>query len=213
MSPVLSCRRLAVAGIATLAAVATTAAPAMAGEQAAGCPAAALSNPFSPWADGADYQLAPGGDIEDAGGTWALSGGAEAQEGNETFAVGGSADHLSLSLPEASSATTDRMCIGVEHTSFRFFVRRSGGRASSRLAVEVVVDRANGRERTVTAGVITGSADWAPSPQLPMIVNRLAKHSDNAMDVSLRFQPIGDGPAGDAVWSIDDVFVDPYRTH
>ena len=213
MSPVLSCRRLAVAGIATLAAVASTAAPAMADEQVAGCPAAALSNPFSPWSDDADYQLAPGGDIEDAGGSWALSGGAEPQEGNETFMVAGAADHRSLKLPEDSSATTDRMCIGVEHKSFRFFVKRSGGHASSRLAVEVVVDRANGRERTVTAGVITGSDDLAPSPELPMIVNRLAEHADNAMNVSLRFEPIGAGRARDAVWSIDDVYVDPYRTH
>jgi hypothetical protein len=208
MSPVSSCRRLAVAGIATLAAVATTAAPAMAGDQSAGCPAAALSTPFSPWADGADYQLAPGGDMEDAGESWALSGGAQAQEGNETFLVGGAADHRSLRLPASSSATTDRMCIGVEHTSFRFFVKRSGGSATSRLAVEVVVGRTS-RELALIAGVVDGSGTWAPSPQLPMIVNRVAELSGGTIDVSFRFRPVG----GDAVWSIDDVYVDPYRTH
>jgi len=41
-----------------------------------------------------------------------------------------------------------------------------------------------------------------------MIVNRLASLNDNAIDVSFRFRPIGD-----AVWSIDDVYVDPYRTY
>src|ERR1044072_1548692 len=205
MSPVSSCRRIAVAGIATLA---TTAAPARAGEQAAGCPAAALSNPFAPWADHADYQLAPGGDIEDSGRSWGLSGGAEAQEGNETFMVGGPGDHRSLRLPGGSSATTDPMCIGVEHTSFRFFVKRSGGSWASRLAVEVIVDRAKGRDLVVSAGAIQGSGDWQPSPQLPMIVNSMAG-LDNAMDVSFRFQPMDRA----AAWSIDDVYVDPYRTH
>ena len=145
MSPVSSCRRFAVAGIATLAAVATTAAPAMAGEQAAGCPAAALSNPFAPWADDADYQLAPGGDIEDAGASWALSGGAEAQEGNETFMVGSPADHR-LAAPARSRAP--RRPIGCASASstrrFASSSKRSGGSQLSRLAVEVVVDRADG---------------------------------------------------------------------
>ena len=207
MSPVSSCRHLAIAIAATLAAAASTAGPALAADAPAGCPAAPSSHPFAPWGDTADYQLAPGGDVEDAGASWSLRGAAAAQEGNETFMVGGPADHLSLRLAGASSATTGPMCIGIEHTSFRFFVKRSGGSALSRLAVDVVVD-VRGRERSLTVGLVSGASRWAPSPQLPMIVNLLAPSNANAIDVSFRFRPYGD-----AVWSVDDVYVDPWRTH
>lgn len=206
MSSVSSCRRLAVTGIATLAAFATMAGSAFAAD--AGCPATTLSNPFAPWGDQADYALAPAGDIEDAGASWALTGGAAAQEGNETFMVTSPTDHTSLRLSGTSSATTGRMCIGVEHSSFRFFVKRSGGSSASRLAVDVVIDDTRGRERSLTVGYVTGSSAWAPSPSVPTVVNLLAPLSDNSIDVSFRFRPVGDG-----VWSVDDLYVDPYRTH
>lgn len=207
MSPVLPRRRRAVVAIATLAAIATTAAPALASGPAAGCPAAPTSNPFTPWGDRADYQLAPDGDMEGAADSWSLRGGAATQEGNETFKVTSPTDHRSLRMPAGSSATTERMCIGVEHTSFRFFVKRSSGSALSRMVVEVVLDDPWGRERSLPVGLVPGSGDWAPSAQLPTIVNLLAPLSSNSIDVSFRFRPLGD-----ASWAIDDVYVDPYRT-
>jgi hypothetical protein len=204
----ISSRRFATLAVATLSAVASTAAPALAGG-GAGCPAARISNPFSQWGDNADYQLAPGGSVEDGAAGWTLRAGASTQEGNETFMVSSPTDHRSLRLPAGSSATTDRMCIGVEHSSFRFFVKRGSGSSLSRLVAEVVVDDPWGRERSMPVRAVSGSGSWAPSDQLPTILNLLAPFSaSSTLDVSFRFRPIGD-----ATWSIDDVYVDPYRTY
>jgi hypothetical protein len=190
---------------ATVAAVAVTAGPALAAQPARGCPAVALTHPFAAWGDGADYQLAPGGDVEDGAASWSLAGGAGAAEGNETFNVTSSADHVSLRLPGAGSATTARMCIGIESPSYRLFVKRSGGSSASRLVAEVVYDDAAGNAVVVPSGTISGTEAWAPSPSLPTVVNVLAPAQDNAINMSLRFTAVGGG-----VWSIDDVYVDPY---
>ena len=206
MPPVTTCRRLTLALAAAIATIAATAGPALAGAPAAGCPAAATSNPFMQWGDAADYQLAPGGDVEDAGASWSLSGGAGAAEGNESFMVTSPTDHMSLRLPASSSATTKRMCIGAEHPSFRFFAKRDGGAAYSRLLVEVVFADASGRQRSIPVGLVQSSANWAPTKPLPTIVNRLASADTNTIDVSFRFRPQGSG-----TWSIDDVYVDPMR--
>lgn len=206
MSSVSSCRRLAIAVAATVAALACVAAPAQAAVPG-GCPAVPTSNPFAPWGDNADYELAPGGDFEDGGASWSLTGGAASQEGNETFMVGGPDDRLSLRLPPSSTATSARMCVGVAHPWFRFFVKRRGGSSLSRLAVDVVVD-VDGRERSLQVGAVSGSGVWAPSARVPTVVNLLAPLADGAIDVAFRFRA-----RGDAVWSIDDLYVDPYRMH
>jgi hypothetical protein len=205
MSPVSACRRLALVACAAAAAIAGTATPALAAQPASGCPAAELTNPFAPWGDLADYQLAPGGDVEDGGASWSLTGGADAVEGNETFNVTSSADHLSLRLPGSSSATTARMCIGIESPSYRLFVKRSGGSSASRLVAEIVYDDAEGNEVVVPSGTISADDEWMPSPSLPTVVNVLAPAQGNALDMSLRFTAVGGG-----VWSIDDVYVDPF---
>jgi len=205
MSPVSARSRLAVVAAATVAAIAATASPAMAGQPASGCPAGELSHPFAPWGDLADYQPAPSGDIEDGAASWSLTGGAKVQEGNETFNVTSSADHLSLRLPGSSSAETARMCIGIESPSYRLFVKRNGGSAAGRLVAEVVYDAAAGNEVVVPSGTISATDGWSPSPSLPTVVNTLAPQQGNAIDVSFRFTAVGGG-----VWSIDDVYVDPY---
>jgi hypothetical protein len=205
MSPVSACRRLALVACAAAAAIAGTATPALAAQPASGCPAAELTNPFAPWGDLADYQLAPGGDVEDGGASWSLTGGADAVEGNETFNVTSSADRLSLRLPGSSSATTARMCIGIESPSYRLFVKRSGGSSASRLVAEIVYDDAEGNEVVVPSGTISADDEWMPSPSLPTVVNVLAPAQGNALDMSLRFTAVGGG-----VWSIDDVYVDPF---
>jgi hypothetical protein len=208
MSPASSCRRLATVVAAAVAAIAVTAGPALASGPAAGCPAAPVSNPFAPWGDGADYQLAPGGDVEDAGTSWTTTGGAGAAEGNETFMAGDPSDHLSMRVPAAGSAMTDRMCLGAEYPSFRFFVKRSGGSALSHLLVEVVVDDASGNGRALPVGLVAGTGAWAPTSSLPTVVNLLAPLHGNAIQASFRFKPVAGG-----TWSIDDVYVDPWRIH
>jgi len=178
-------------------AAATTAAP--------GCPVKPTVQPFAPWQDLADYVLAPGGDLERNRSTWTLAGGAAAVEGNEPFQVGAATDHTSLSLPAGSSATTAQMCIGIEHKTMRFFAKANT--SSGSLRVEVLLAGRGGRTRAVSIGTIKAGTDWAPTAELPMIVNKLAPKHGNAIQVAFRFTP-----RSSAGWTIDDVYVDPYRS-
>ncbi|MDX6680675.1 MAG: hypothetical protein QOG94_714 [Solirubrobacteraceae bacterium] len=205
MSPASSRRRLTHVAVAVIATLGASAAPAMASATAA-CPAAATSNPFASWGDHADYQLAPGGSVEGAGAGWSLTGGAAAVEGNETFMVTGQGDHRSMRLPAGASATSARMCVGLQHPTFRLFAKRSSGPWTSSLAVDVVYGDASGREQSLRAGVVSGSGAWAPSQVLPTMVERIGATPTTTVRISFRFKPQGSG-----TWSIDDLYVDPHR--
>lgn len=197
--------RLATLAIVSLAATAAVPAAAQAAGSS-GCPAVPLSYPFAPWNDHAPYMLAPDGGLEQGGSAWTLARGAKLDEGNESFRVGGPADHRSLALPAGSSATTAPMCIGVEHKSMRFFVKRTVPLREISIDIEVLHSTADGQQRSTRIGRITAGRSWTASPILPLIVNELAAARGNAMQVSLRFTPRGGGV------SIDDVYVDPWRS-
>jgi hypothetical protein len=199
------CRPL-IAGFAALSACAAFASPASAAPAPAttGCPDVAVTQPFAPWGDAADYFLAPNGGLERGASGWALRGDAELQKGNEPFYVVDDGDRRSLSLSAGSSATTASFCIGVEHRSMRFF---ADGSRSSSLDVDVLYSDDGGRERSMRLATLSGSGRWAPTDVVPMIVNAMAAERDNALSVRLRFTPRARGD-----WSIDDVLVDPYRS-
>jgi hypothetical protein len=187
------------AAVACLAACGLVAAPAHAAADA-GCPVTPTVTPFATWGDVSEYVLAPDGGMEQRGATWTLTGRAGVVEGNEPFRVRAPQDHLSLALAPGSSATTAQMCIGIEHRTLRFFSKAANRRGA--LKVEVVY---GGRARTL--GTIDASTAWAPTAALPTIVNELAPAHGNAIQVAFRFTP-----RGDATWSIDDVYVDPFRS-
>ncbi len=196
--------RAVVSCLAAVAASAAFSGPAFADVGAiAGCPTVPTVQAFSPWQDYADYFLAPDGGFEADGAGWDLTDGALAVEGNETYAVGGADDHRSLSLPARSSATTPRMCVGIEHRTMRFFVRGTG---SGVVHVDAVYAKGTYRETSVRLASVAAGESWAPSPAVPLIVNELAPDTGNALAVSLRFTARGEGS-----WQIDDVYVDPYR--
>ena len=100
---------------------------------AAGCPAAPLSNPFSPWGDDADYQLAPEGDIEDGGASWSLAGGAAAQEGNETF-HGRRARRSPLAAPARRQRGDDRAHVRRRRAHVVSLLRQARGRLGAQPA-------------------------------------------------------------------------------
>ena len=202
-----SCRRTVLsATAAAFAAAALFAAPASAATAvAAGCPDVPTLQPFAPWQDVADYLLAPDGDLEGGATSWQLDDGAHVVEGNEPYQVGATADHLALELPSGATATTAPMCIGEEHKTMRFF---STSTRSGALIVEALYAKPNGKQKSVNLGVVAAGEDWAPSEILPMRVNELAGDYGNAMPVSLRFTA-----KGKSTWTIDDVYVDPFRTH
>ena len=200
-----SCRRTVLSAAATaFAATAMFAASASAAPSyvAGGCPDLPTVQPSAPWQDVADYLLAPDGDLEAGGSTWQLEDGAQVVEGNSPFQVGGPDDHQALELPAGATATTAPMCIGEEHKTMRFFGTSTGHGA---LKVEALYAQANGNQKSVTLGAVRGDDTWAPSEILPMRVNELADE-ENALSVSLRFTARGNG-----AWTVDDVYVDPFK--
>jgi hypothetical protein len=161
--------------------------------------------PFLPWADPANYVLAPTGTLESAR-DWTLDGGADRVRGNETFYVHGADEAWSVALPPGSSATTAPICVGLEHPTLRFFARNDGSRLST-LVVEVRFEDAAGEVRSLRIGGLVGGPGWQPSPPLPVVANLLALLPGERTPVEFRFTPVGGG--GD--WRIDDVYVDPWR--
>lgn len=199
--------RLAGTALAVLATAALSASSAQAGEPSPACPAQTPSRPFLPWLDVADYVPVPGGNVEPGGVAWTLTGAAAAVEGNEPYNVGGATDHVSMRLAPGSSATTAAACISPEHPTLRFFARRTGGWLLNQLLVEAVVSDAAGIQRSMPVGTVTSLGNWAPSlplPNLTTVVSTLAE--GGTLPVAFRFTPL-DG----AQWSVDDVYVDPFR--
>jgi len=188
--------------VTALAVLALAAGPAA----AASCPAAPASKPFMPWVDPADYVLAPGGNLE-APGDWTLSGGAAVVDGNEPFQVGAPSDDSSLHVPAGGSAATAPMCVGLEHPTLRLFAKRESGSLLGTLKVEALFTGAAGDVHAWPMGSVVSYGSWAPTLPLPIVVNSLAL-VQSTPQVAFRFTP-----QGGSRWSIDDVYVDPYRTN
>jgi hypothetical protein len=206
--PIASRCRLLLASLAIAVATALLAAPmqanaATAPAAAPGCPHTPVTQPFAPWSDLADYFPAPDGGLEQGGAGWALRGSAVIAPSDKPFHVGPAIDRKSLRLPAGASATTAPFCIGVEHRTMRFV---ANALASSSLDVDVLYTDPARVERTMRIATVAGAGRWAPTVVVPMIVNALAAARGNAMSVRLRFSP-----RAAAAWTIDDVYVDPYR--
>jgi hypothetical protein len=170
-------------------------------DEAARCPGRVIEQPFTAWGDLADYFLAPDGDFTAGAQRWDLAG-AEVVPENEPHWVHGGNAPAALELDSGASATTPRICVGVDDPTMRFFARSIGG-PSGTLAVEVLYTGADGSDRALTIGTVTtdGADDWTPVAPLPITANTYE------MRVAFRFTAQGRGSA----WQIDDVYVDPYR--
>jgi hypothetical protein len=167
------------------------------------CSTSSLSQPFLPWADVAEYELAPGGNFEAGAPAWTLSGGARVVSGNESFYVDSASDSQSLSLPAGSSATSPTTCVGIENPDLRLFAVNSGD-PSSTLAVSVNYETLLGPAST-QIGTVTSTGTWEPSAQMPLLVNLLPLLPNNETPVSFTVTPQGAGN-----WQIDDVYIDPW---
>lgn len=201
-------RRLSFAALATAVCAAVFASPAAAGlvvPSADACEDRAWEQPFLPWLDVANYVLAPDGTLESGGAGWSLSGGAAVVEGNETFFVHGPGETKSLALPAGSAAQSAAMCVGIEHPTLRFFVKRTGGSPLASLRVEVVYENHLGALETLPIGVTGASGDWSPSPVMVISASLLPLLPGEHTPVAFRFVP-----QGSASWQVDDVYVDPY---
>lgn len=174
------------------------------------CGPSDLSQPFLPWADSSYYGLLPNGGFERQAQAWSLDGPAQVVQGNESFNVAGDNDSRALSLGDSGSATSDPVCVGLLSPTLRFFAQNSGSPLSS-LEVSVQVPGPLGGQQTVPIAVVSAGSDWQPTAQIPILVNVLSLPLVNGdgTDVSFQFTPLGSG--GD--WTIDDVYLDPFKTH
>lgn len=168
----------------------------------------ALSQPFLPWLDVASYVLAPDGGLEVGGGAWTLTGGAAVGAGNEPWNVGDAADASHLDLPAGSTATTEAMCVGLEHPTLRFFARRTSGSLTSTLRAEVLFEDALGGHHSLTIGSVggLGASSWQLSPLMAVTANLLPLLPGNYTPVAFQLTP-----QGASSWQVDDLYVDPAR--
>ena len=169
------------------------------------CPEQSLSTPFTRWLDPMQYTLLPGGSFESGATGWKLNG-ASVVSGNESFKVTGAADAKSLRLPSGSSAVSAPICVGLEHPTLRFFVKKNSGLLST-MAVSARVQLQLGGSLDVPIGVVVAGGQWAPTLPYLYLGNLLPLLPGQYTPVSFVFTPVLGGD-----WQIDDVYVDPMRT-
>ncbi len=167
------------------------------------CDNSSLSQPFAPWADFEQYKLAPGGDFEGSLAGWSLQGGAQQVGGSETFAVAGPGAS-SLSLPAGATAVSPPTCVNAAYPAFRFFAR------SDTPGVVVLISARYSTVLgtiTIPVGGVTPGTGWQPT--LPLLTGSAVPGavSGGTAEIELQFTAVGGGA------QIDDVFVDPFRSH
>jgi hypothetical protein len=169
------------------------------------CAAEPLSQPFTPWLDPAQYQLAPDGAFEAGAAGWTLAGGAATVADNEDAFVHGPADRSALSLPSGARARSATVCVGIEHPTIRFFVRRAGAAVPGAVRVDVLFEDATGAVQRATIGTAGAGSSWAVTPIYPIVANLLPLLPGDHTPVAFVFTPLGT-----ATWQVDDVYVDPW---
>lgn len=174
--------------------------PAAAG---AACAAKSTSPAFAAFGDESAYSLVAGGSFESGAPGWSLNGASVIDE-NESFDV--TPGSHSLGIESGGVAASPWVCISSEYPTFRFFARRLGGGASSTLDVSLRWIDVLGIGVDTTVGSLQSGGSWAPSPVL-----RLGKEvplwmPGGTLQVGLVFQP-----SWGSSWTIDDVYIDPYR--
>ncbi len=156
------------------------------------CSPSALSQPFAPWLDFADYELAPGGDFESS--AWTLSGRAQRVAGSEPYAATGHLGSSSLSLPAGSSARSPLTCVDAAYPSIRFFIAGEGSIAVS------IVDGSS----VLPAGIAIAGGEWSPSPIMITYSAVLGALSGGSAQVAVALTGLSGDP------QVDDVFIDPW---
>jgi len=205
--------RIALVSATAIAAIGGAAAPAASAgllvTTAQSCDANVLSQPFSTFGDQAWYTQVPGGSFERGSQAWTLTGGAKIVSGNESWFVRSKKDSLSLSIPAGGTATSPSMCVGLSEPTLRYFAKQAGSLLglTGAMSVEVLTETSLGD--IVAAPLLPGAltTSWTASAPTPVVANLLPLLPDQKTAVAFRFR------ADTGNWGIDDVYVDPYRSH
>lgn len=159
------------------------------------CNNSPLSQPFAPWGDNSQYELAPAGDFESSG--WTLSGGASIVSGSEPFAATGTLGSSSLSLPAGSSAQSANTCVDAAYPTARFFVSGTG----------TVLLSFIWHGLSLPTGLVVSAGSWAPTPTLLTLSAIPGLLSGGTANVQIQLTALTGNPV------VDDVFVDPWGGH
>jgi hypothetical protein len=169
-----------------------------------GCNDYSSSQVFLPWADVANYTLAPGADFESAASSWNLSNAAVVTNDNEPYNITAATDSSSLAIGDGGVATSPGMCVGIQQPDVRIFYKRTSGSTMSSLTVDVLFVDGLGNTQSLTIGKLGGvTGAWKLSPQMAIVANLLPL-LDQGTPVAFRFTASG------GTYQIDDVYVDPW---
>ncbi len=171
------------------------------------CAGTATTKAFKSFGDTADYSIAPNGHFESGTSGWSLTS-ASVVSGNESFKVRSSADSKSLSIQPKGLAVSPPICVGVQHPSFRFFARRTSGTWGV-INAKLRWTDSGGRTNETVVGSISGDPylSWKPSQSLPLATTLPLWQAGQTLSVRLVFDLEDYGGS----FTIDDVYVDPYR--
>jgi hypothetical protein len=169
----------------------------------ANCNDYTYSQVFLPWADPANYTLAPGGSFETNNAKWSLIGASRVTSDNESFNVGDANDHSSLLIANGGTAISPAMCVGLGQPTARVFFKQVDGSTLAGLRVDVLFDDVTGETHAQYIGMLGARSAWTVSPQMAIVANLLPL-LDVGTPVAFRFTAL----AGS--FAIDDLYVDPW---
>jgi hypothetical protein len=161
---------------------------------------------FLPWADDAEYQLAPQGDFSSTSG-WTLNKQASVVDGGDPYT---GADQ-SLAFENSGQAATPAMCVDLSRPTIRFFTRDVGGNGKANLKVDVLYEDFNGHIKHLTIARVRAGSDWQPSVLLPFYMNMLAAASPSGV-TAVAFQFKAEGLQKDESLFISSLYVDPFQS-
>jgi len=172
------------------------------------CSTRSESAVFSSFGDTASYFAMPNGGFESGSTDWSLAGGAGVVSGNESYKVRASTDAHSLRIPAGATVESRTICVTMSEDTIRLFVLNAhvGGAI---LHVEATVRNPSNGQTAQTAFDVNGDAapaGWAPTMRLS--IPKLLTGS-GTQELTLRVSTRGTP----ATWSIDDVYVDPFKSY
>ena len=171
------------------------------------CAGTATKQVFKQFGDNAYYAPAPNGFFESGTSGWSLTS-SSVVSGNEPYKVRSSTDSKSLAIQPKGLAVSPAICVGVEHPSFRFFARRTSGTWGV-INVKLRWTDSGGRTNETVVGSISGDQykSWKVSPSYPLATTLPLWQAGQTLSVRLVFDLEDYGGA----FTIDDVYIDPYR--
>jgi hypothetical protein len=185
--------------VGAIAALALVAAPAASAATISPCESRATAPVFSQFGDDREYYLAPGGSFEGSI-SWVNNGPVSLVEANEPWYLAGP-DHASAArLQPGARLISPVLCVTRNEPYLRFMAESNG---PGSLHVTVLLYSASNKVLHSSSLSSSDYASWTPSDLIDLQTSKLPVGEQAYVAVVFRSQ-------GD--WTIDDVFVDPYRS-